>query len=58
MFDKFWAVFSLSMIIAFLGTIIYFVTDIDLVVVVAIVVVMAVYDFWRSFALDNDRPSS
>jgi len=58
MFDKFWAVFSLLMVIAFLGTIIYFVTDIDLVVVVAIVVVMVIYDFWRSFARDDGNPSS
>lgn len=48
MLDKILATISLAMLIAFMGTVIGFVKEINLTVVVVIVLAMAVYDFWRT----------
>lgn len=47
MIDKFLAVVSLACLIGFMGVIIWFVPDPDLVIVTIIVLAMAVYDFYR-----------
>lgn len=48
MLDKILATISLLMLIAFMGTVIGFVKEINLTVVVVIVLAMAIYDFWRT----------
>ena len=47
MFDKVLAVLSVACLIGFMGIIIWFVPDPDLVIVTIIVLAMAVYDFYR-----------
>jgi hypothetical protein len=53
MSDKIMAVVALSMMIASLGIVAVFVPDIDLIIVIAVVSALAIYDFWQSF-----RPKS
>ena len=48
MIDKIMAIASLATMIAFLLVVVFFVPDIDLIVVVILVSLMAIYDFWQS----------
>lgn len=45
--DKVLAVLSMALFIAFLGILIWWVREPDLIIVVAVVSAMAVYDFWK-----------
>ncbi|MCB1725204.1 MAG: hypothetical protein H6959_06865 [Chromatiaceae bacterium] len=49
MTDKIMAILALSTMIVFLGVVAWFVPDIDLIIVIAFVSLLAVYDFWSSF---------
>ena len=49
MTDKIMAILALATVIAFLGTVVAFVPDVDLIVVSALVSMLAIYDFWRTF---------
>ena len=56
--DRLLAVFSLTVFIAFLGIIVYFVAEVDLAIVVIIVIAMAAYDFYRTaFQQNSGSPS-
>ena len=46
MTDKILVVVSLLAVIAFCGTVVYFVAEPDLLVVTVLVLLMAGYDFW------------
>ena len=48
MTDKIMAIVSLATMIAFLAVVVVFVPDIDLIVVVTFVSLLAIYDFWQS----------
>ena len=48
MADKIMAVIALVTMVAFLGVVAVFVPDTDLIVVIAFVSTLAIYDFWRS----------
>lgn len=50
MLDKIVATISLLMLIAFTGTVIGFVKEPALAVVVIVVLGMAIYDFWRTLS--------
>ena len=47
MTDKIMAVLALITLIAFLSVVAFFVPDIDLIIVIAVVSAMAIYDFWQ-----------
>ena len=49
MTDKIMAILGLATLVAFLGTVVVFVPDVDLIVVVVFVSLLAAYDFWRTF---------
>ncbi len=49
MTDKIMATIALTTMVVFLGTVAWHVPDIDLIIVIALVSAMAIYDFWRSF---------
>ena len=49
MTDKIMAILALSTMIVFLGVVAWFVPDIDLIIVIAFVSLLAGYDFWSSF---------
>ena len=49
MTDKIMAILALATMIAFLGAVAVFVPDVDLIVVIAFVSLLAIYDFWRTF---------
>ncbi len=49
MTDKIMAIAALAIMIASLVIVAISVPDIDLILVIALVSVMAVYDFWQSF---------
>ena len=51
MIDKILAFISVALLVAFLGVVPFIMTevDIDLIIVIAIVCLMALYDFWSSF---------
>lgn len=55
MTDKIMAILALVTMIAFLGTVIAFVPELDLMAVVAFVSVLAGYDFWRTFRSQRDN---
>ena len=44
--DKILAVLSLLLFVAFLGILVWWVKEPDLIIVVVVVTVMALYDFW------------
>ena len=48
MSDKIMAVLALATMIAFLSVVAWFVPDIDLILVITFVSLLAIYDFWRS----------
>lgn len=49
MTDKIMAVLALLTFVAFLGVVAWFVPEIDLIVVIALVSALVAYDFWQSF---------
>ena len=51
MIDKILAFISEALLVAFLGVVPFIMTevDIDLIIVIVIVCLMAIYDFWSSF---------
>ena len=49
MTDKIMAIVALAMMIASLAIVAVFVPDIDLIVVITLVSVLAIYDFWQTF---------
>jgi len=54
MTDKIMAIVALATMIAFLGVVAWFVPDIDLIIVITIVSLLAIYDFW-SYLRHKDR---
>ena len=50
MIDKILAFISVALLVAFLGVVPFIMTevDIDLIIVITIVCLMAIYDFWSS----------
>ena len=51
------AILALATMIAFLATVAIFVPDIDLIVVIAFVSLLAIYDFWCSFREECGKDS-
>ena len=49
MTDKIMATLALATMIVFLAVVAWHVPDIDLIVVIVLVSLMAIYDFWQSF---------
>ena len=51
MIDKILAFISVALLVAFLGVVPFIMTevDIDLIIVIVIVCLMAIYDVWSSF---------
>jgi hypothetical protein len=49
MIDKIMAVLALATMIASLVVVAVFVPDIDLIIVIALVALLAIYDFWQTF---------
>lgn len=48
MTDKIMAILALATMITFLGVVAWFVPEIDLIIVIAFVSLLAIYDFWTS----------
>jgi hypothetical protein len=48
MSDKIMAVVALATMIAFLSVVAWFVPEIDLIIVIALVSLLAMYDFWET----------
>jgi hypothetical protein len=48
MSDKIMAVLALGTMIAFLGVVAWFVPEVDLVAVIVLVSLLAIYDFWQT----------
>ena len=55
MTDKIMAILALATMIAFLATVAIFVPDIDLIMVIVFVSLLAIYDFWRSLRDQGDN---
>ncbi len=55
MTDKLMAIIALATLIAFLATVAVFVPDIDLILVIAFVSLLAIYDFWSSLRARNNN---
>lgn len=53
MTDKIMALLALATMITFLGVVAWFVPDIDLIIVIGVVSLLAIYDFWHT--LRNSR---
>lgn len=49
MTDKIMAILALATMVSYLGVIAWFVPEIDLILVIGFVSLLAAYDFWRSF---------
>lgn len=54
MLDRIIGLAALATLIGFMGILVGFVPDIDLVIVIAVVVAMASYDFYRSLFLKRN----
>ena len=54
MTDKIMAAAALLTMIVFLGVIAWFVPEIDLIIVIAFVSLLATYDFWQSLRKQPD----
>jgi hypothetical protein len=54
MTDKIMAIVALVTMVSYLGVIAWFVPEIDLILVIAFVSLLAAYDFWRSFRQHKD----
>ena len=46
MLDRILVTIAMALLIAFLGTVVVFVKEIDLTMVIALVVAMAIYEIW------------
>lgn len=55
MLDKTVGLAALAVLIGFMGILVAFVPDIDLVIVIAVVVALAAYDFYRSMFTSRGR---
>lgn len=51
------AIVALATMITFLGVVAWFVPDIDLILVITFVSLLAIYDFWRSLRQKRNRDS-
>ena len=56
MTDKIMAIVALATMIVFLGVVAWFVPDIDLIVVITLVSLLAIYDFWDSLRKKKAQP--
>lgn len=56
MTDKIMAILALGMMIGFLSTVVVFVPDVDLIVVIVLVSVLAIYDFWDTLRNKTSNP--
>jgi hypothetical protein len=54
--DKIMAIIALATLVAYLGVVAWFVPEIDLVIVISFVSLLAAYDFWQSFRRKKDSP--
>ena len=54
--DRILAILSMLALIGFMGIVTVFVNEIDLWLIVALVLAMGIYDFWRSVGRRGDRP--
>lgn len=50
MLDWVLGILSLALLIAFMGVVVWFIGIPDLTIIVVLVLVMAVYDFWRELS--------
>lgn len=48
MLDKVLAGISIVLFLGFMGIVVVFVKEVDLTIIVVVVLMMAVYDFWRA----------
>jgi len=55
MLDKFLGVFSLALLIGFMGIVVWYIGRPNLTIIVILVLVMAVYDFWRELWKSNKQ---
>lgn len=55
MLDKVMASISIVLFIGFLAIVVVFVNEVDLTIVIVGVLMLAVYDFWRSNRNDNEE---
>jgi hypothetical protein len=55
MTDKIMAIAALATMITFLSTVAIFVPEPDLIAVIVLVSLLAMYDFWRSLRKRGDR---
>jgi Flp pilus assembly protein TadB len=56
MTDKIMAILALATMIVFLGVVAWFVPDINLIIVITLVSLLAIYDFWQMLrAKGNDN---
>lgn len=58
MTDKIMAILALITMIAFLGVVAWFVPDIDLIIVIVVVSLLAIFDFWRTLREKGKNNSS
>ena len=58
MTDKIMALVALATMIAFLGVVAWFVPDIDLILVITFVALLACYDFWQSLSQKKKNGNS
>lgn len=58
MTDKIMAFVALATVIAFLVVVAVFVPEIDLIIVVALISSMAIYDFWTTFRSKKNKNDS
>jgi hypothetical protein len=56
MSDRIMAIAALATMIAFLGVVAWFVPEIDLIIVIALVSALAIYDFWQTLRAKGNRP--
>ena len=55
MTDKIMAIVALATMITFLGVVAWFVPEIDLIIVIGFVSLLAIYDFWQSLRRRKGR---
>lgn len=55
MSDKIMAILALATMIAFLGVVAWFVPEIDLIIIIAFVSLLAIYDFWQTLHSRSKR---
>ena len=55
MTDKIMALVALATMITFLGVVAWFVPDIDLILVITFVSLLAIYDFWQSLSQKKNK---